>query len=616
MQVTELSAEGLKRAFSVVVPASDIDAARDKRLAAVGRDLRIPGFRPGKVPMSVVKKRYGTAVTGEVLEERVQDATRQLVTERGLRPALQPKVELVNFADGQDLEFRIDVEVLPEIPMPDFAGIEVERPRAEPSDEEVQKALDGLAARNAKLEDLAEDRPAAKGDVVVADFVGRLVEASASENLLATPATGSLGSAWRVVTNPGKQGELVGVGEEDGTAYADIRVQPGSTEAPLKALRVDLHQADLPASANEAYDLRLAWRLVDGTLPEGAAGKLTFSGLDEAGKGVNASQTDAALPTDAPLASQTLAADWVVPADQGVVSLRPGLRIDFREPPAAPFTLRISAPSLTRAGEEKVGEPFPGGSAQDMPIDVGGEGFIPGFTEGLEGIRPGESRTIRVSFPEGYGAAELAGKPAEFEITAKALKTRSAAPADDEFAKSLGLESVEKLREELRSSIQREYDGLARLRVKRALLDQLSDRADFPVPEGMVEAEFGQIWERVDADRKAGRLDADDAGKDEETLKAEYRKIAERRIRLGLLLSEIGRTNNIQVSQDELAQAMRNEASRYPGQERQVFEFFQKNPQALENLRAPIFEEKVVDFMLELAKVTDTSVTPAELQAA
>ncbi|TPG61275.1 trigger factor [Roseomonas nepalensis] len=447
MQVTELSAEGLKRSFSVVVPAADIEATRDKRLAALGRDLRMPGFRPGKVPMSVVKKRYGTAVTGEVLEEQVQSATRELLTGRGLRPALQPKVELAgDFADGQDLSFNIEMELLPEIPMPDFSGIEIERPRAEPSDEEVQKALDGLASRNAKLEDVTEERPAEKGDTVVADFVGRLVE-----------------------------------GEGD---------------------------------------------------------------------------------------------------------------------------------------EAVVGEAFPGGTAQDMPIDVGGEGFIPGFTEGLEGIRVGETRKVRVSFPEGYGSAELAGKPAEFEITAKALKKRSAAPADDEFAKSLGLESAEKLRDELRASIQREYDQLTRLRVKRSLLDQLADRADFPVPEGMVEAEFGQIWGRVEEDRKAGRLDADDAGKDEETLRAEYRKIAERRIRLGLLLSEIGRTNNIQVAQDELAQAMRTEASRYPGQERQVFEFFQKNPQALENLRAPIFEEKVVDFMLELAKVTDTTVSASDLQAA
>ena len=209
MQVTELSAEGLKRSFSVLVPAAEIDATRDKRLAALGRDLRIPGFRPGKVPMSVVKKRYGTAVTGEVLEEQVQNATRDLLTERGLRPALQPKVELVGeFADGKDLQFNIEMEILPEIPMPDFSGIEVERPRAEPSDEEVQKALEGLAARNAKLEDVTEERPAAKGDVVVADFVGRLVTRGSSENLLAASSADQLASNWRVETNPGRRAKV------------------------------------------------------------------------------------------------------------------------------------------------------------------------------------------------------------------------------------------------------------------------------------------------------------------------------------------------------------------------------------------------------------------------
>jgi trigger factor len=171
------------------------------------------------------------------------------------------------------------------------------------------------------------------------------------------------------------------------------------------------------------------------------------------------------------------------------------------------------------------------------------------------------------------------------------------------------------LKDAIRGSLQREYDALSRMKVKRALLDQLADRASFPVPEGMVEAEFAQIWQRVEADLKAGRLDADDQGKDEETLKAEYRTIAERRIRLGLMLSEIGRANNVQVGQDEMTRAVRQEASRYPGQEQQVLEFFRKNPQAAENLRAPIFEEKVVDFMLELAKVNDRQVTPEELSA-
>jgi trigger factor len=248
-----------------------------------------------------------------------------------------------------------------------------------------------------------------------------------------------------------------------------------------------------------------------------------------------------------------------------------------------------------------------------MPIEVAGSGFIPGFTEQLVGMSAGETRTIQVQFPEGYGSEELAGKPAEFEITAKALKKPSIPVLDDALAQGFGLADAAALTTEVRAQLQRDLDKLARIRVKRQLLDALAANASFTVPEGMVEAEFGQIWGRVEEDRKAGRLDPEDLGKDEDTLKAEYRGIAERRIRLGLLLSEIGRTNGIQVGQEELMRALREQASRYPGQEQQVFEMFRKNPDALESLRAPIFEEKVVDFLLELAKVTERKVAPAEL---
>lgn len=441
MQVTELAADGLKRAFTVVVPAADIAAARDQRLASLAKDIRLPGFRPGKVPLGVVKQRYGSAVMGEVLEEQVQSVTKTVVDERGLRPAMQPKIELVKFEDGADLEFKIELEQLPEIPLPDFSGISLEKPVAKVGDEEVTKALEGIAARNRSLEDVSEERPAAQGDVVVTDFVGRLVE--------------------------------------------------GDT----------------------------------------------------------------------------------------------------------------------------AGEPFQGGSGQDMPVEIGGAGFIPGFAEGLEGIKVGETRNVDVTFPAEYGAAELAGKPARFEITAKALKKPISPALDEDFAKKLGLESLDELKTRITESLQGEYDQLSRLNVKRKLLDALSEQASFEVPPSMVEAEFAQIWQRVEADLKAGRLDDEDKGKDEETLKADYRAIAERRIRLGLLLSEIGRSNNIQVSNDELTRAMRTEAQRYPGQERQVLEFFQKNPQAIENLRAPLFEEKVVDFMLELAQVSEKEVPAGELSA-
>jgi trigger factor len=442
MQVTELPADGLKRAFQVVVPAADLASRRDKRLAELGAEMRIPGFRPGKVPAAVVKQRYGAAVAGEVLEQSVDEATRQVLTDRGLRPAMQPKIELVNYADGADLEYKIDLELLPEIPMPDFAGIAIERQKATPGEAEIDAFLATMQSRMAGMED-AEPRPAAKGDVLVCDFEGRLKN-------------------------------------EDGT----------------------------------------------------------------------------------------------------------------------------------------LAEPFQGGTAADMPIEVSGDGFIPGFTEQLEGMSPGEQKDISVSFPAEYGSAELAGKDAVFAITAKALKTRTLPAIDEDFAKRLGIDTVDALREEVARNLQREYDAVARQKAKRLLLDALAERAGFEVPAGMVEGEFAQIWQRVEEDLKNGRLDADDQGKDEETLKADYRAIAERRIRLGLLLSEIGRSNNIQVTNDEIGNAMRAEASRYPGQEKQVLEFFRKNPQAVESLRAPIFEEKVVDFVLELARVTDVPTPPADLQAA
>jgi trigger factor len=184
---------------------------------------------------------------------------------------------------------------------------------------------------------------------------------------------------------------------------------------------------------------------------------------------------------------------------------------------------------------------------------------------------------------------------------------------DDALAEKLGLESFAKMREAIMLSLQNEYDQQSRLRIKRVLLDALAERASFAVPDSLLDGEFTTIWQRVEADMKSGKLDGDDVGKDEETLRADYRAIAERRVRLGLLLTEIGRTNNIQVANEEISRAMYAEAQRYPGQEKMVLEFFQKNPGAIENLRSPIFEEKVVDFMLELAKIDEKSVTAEEL---
>ncbi len=444
MQVTETLSDGLKRAFTVVVPAGDIESRRTARLADLGKTLRLPGFRPGKVPMTIVRQRYGTAVTAEVVEEQVNEATQKVMTDRGLRPAMQPKVEVISLdTEGQgvkDLEFKVEMELLPEIAMPDFAAIHLTRRKAEVPAELVDKALGELATRNRELVDLTpeelETRTAATGDVLTVDYLGRI----------------------------------------DGEAFA-------------------------------------------------------------------------------------------------------------------------------------------GGTGTDMDVEIGGAGFIPGFSEGMIGMKPGETRMIDVTFPEEYGAKELAGKAATFEITAKKLRTAKLPEVDDELGKKLGFEGLEPVRTLITEQMQREYDQLTRMRLKRELLDQLAATASFPAPEGMVEAEFAQIWQRIEADRAADKLDEEDKAKDEDTLKSEYRAIAERRVRLGLLLAEIGRVNSLTVGADEMTRAMRMEASRYQGQEQQVMEFFRANPQAAELLRGPLFEDKVVDYVLELATVNDVTVTPEELVA-
>jgi trigger factor len=436
MQVTETLSDGLKRGYTVVVPAADIESRRTARLADLGKTLRLPGFRPGKVPLPVVRQRYGTAVNAEVLEESVNEATRQVLSDRGLRPAMQPKVDVVSQDAGKDsdLEFKVEVELLPEISPPDVSGIELTRLKAEVQPDVLDRALTDIATRNRELVELDEDRGAEKGEVLTVDYTGRI---------------------------------------------------------------------------------------------EGVA--------------------------------------------------------------------------------------FPGGAGENADIEVGGPGFIPGFTEQIEGMKPGETRTISVSFPDEYGAKELAGKQAEFEIAAKKLRRSVLPPIDDELGKKLGFEGLDDVRQALTQRFQREYDQLSRLRLKRQLLDALAERADFVAPEGMVESEFAQIWRRLEAERKEGRLEDEDQQKDEETLKAEYRAIAERRVKLGLLLAEIGRVNGVTVGNDEITRAMRAEAARYPGQEAQVMEFFRKNPQAAETLRGPIFEDKVVDYLIELAKVTEQAVTPEEL---
>ena len=259
------------------------------------------------------------------------------------------------------------------------------------------------------------------------------------------------------------------------------------------------------------------------------------------------------------------------------------------------------------------GETFEGGAAEDATLTLGSGQFIPGFEEQLVGAKPDDEVLVKVTFPAEYQAAQLAGKDAEFTVQVKEVRAPKASKVDDALAERLGIENLEKLKELLRSNLQSQFAGAARFKLKRALLDILDERHDFLLPPRMVEAEFSQIWEQVQQDKTAGGLPPEDADKSDDQLEVEYRKIAERRVRLGLVLAEVGRINNVQVTEQELAEAMRAEAMRYGAQAQQIFEFLRQNPSAQSQIRAPIFEEKVVDLIVSKAKVEDEKVSKEDL---
>ena len=259
------------------------------------------------------------------------------------------------------------------------------------------------------------------------------------------------------------------------------------------------------------------------------------------------------------------------------------------------------------------GVAFEGGAAEGAELVLGSGQFIPGFEEQLVGAKPDSDVEVKVTFPADYQAENLKGKDAVFEVKVKEVKAPVDAPADDAFAEKLGVESLEKLRELLKTNLEQQYAGATRFKLKRALLDQLDTKHDFPLPPKMVEAEFASIWQQVQQDKEAGALPPEDAKKSDKKLQEEYRKIAERRVRLGLVLAEIGRANNVQVTDQEVNEAMLTEARRYGPQAQQVYDLFRQNPNAQAQLRAPIFEDKVVDLIVEKAKVKDQKVTKDDL---
>jgi trigger factor len=259
------------------------------------------------------------------------------------------------------------------------------------------------------------------------------------------------------------------------------------------------------------------------------------------------------------------------------------------------------------------GQPFEGGTGEDIAVELGSNSFIPGFEEQLAGIAAGETRTVKATFPENYLSKELAGKEASFEVVAKSVATPGTVTVDDAFAKTVGMESLDKLKEALRERITREHAAESRRKVKRKLLDALDERHRFELPPTLVEEEFENVWRTVTSDLEASKKTFADENTTEEAARAEYRGIAERRVRLGLVLSEIGAKNNIQVSDDELSRAVMERARQFPGQEQRIWDYYRKSPEATASLRAPLYEEKVVDFLLELVKATEKTVSREEL---
>ena len=447
MKISETRAEGLIREYAIVISAAEIDEQVAAKLAELATTVNMPGFRPGKVPMSVVKSRFGPQVQGEAMKNALDEGARQAIENNELRLASQPSVEITSYEDGKDLEAALSCEIMPAITMPDLAKLDIERPTLEAGEAEIDEALKNIADSNRPTVEVTAKRAAKAGDVVVIDFIGR---------------------------------------------------------------------------------------------------------------------------------------------------------ID--------------------------GEAFEGGAAEEHSLELGSNSFIPGFEDGLVGVKVGETCDVNVSFPEEYQAAHLAGKPAVFEVTVKELRETGEASIDDQLGQNLGFEDLAGLREAVAGQINGQHATALRQALKKNVLDALATGEEFDVPPSLYKSEYENVARAMnpnappaqdhdhDHDHDNERPAADE-GMDDDA-KAEAKMVAERRVRLGLLLTEIGRVNNIDVTEEDTRQAVFEEARRYPGQEQMVLEYFQKNEQAMQQLAGPIFEDKTVDFILEMANVTEVQTDVETLYAA
>ncbi|WP_062220430.1 trigger factor [Aureimonas sp. D3] len=440
MQVKETKAEGLSREIEIVVPASDLEARLQTRLFEIKDQVKIKGFRPGKIPMSHMRKTYGRSIMAEIVNQIINETPRSVIAERNERSAMRPEIQMTEdeseaekvLRGEGDFRFTVAYETLPTFELKGTDGIKIERPVVEIDETEVEDQVKRIAESARTFQ--PKDGAAETGDRVTMDFVGK----------------------------------------------------------------------------------------VDG-------------------------------------------------------------------------------------------EAFQGGSATDSNLVLGSGQFIPGFEDQLVGLSAGEDKTVEVTFPEDYGAAHLAGKPATFEVKVKAVAKPDEMELNDELAKKLGLESIDRLREIVRGQIESQFGQATRQKVKRQLLDALDADYSFELPSKLVEAEFQNIWAQVTRELEQSGKSFEDEDTTEEKARDEYRKLAERRVRLGLVLSEIGEKAGVTVSDEELQRAVIEQVRQYPGQEQQVYDYFRNTPDAVQSLRAPIFEEKVVDHLLATVDVTDKTVSKEEL---
>jgi len=430
--VTKSGTEGLKHSFKIEIAPAAIEDHVKEHLVQYGKNAKIPGFRPGKVPMAVLEQKYRGAVMGEVLEHMADAGVHKALNDNNLKPAMQPKVEFENYSDGSALTLKVEVEVLPPLPAIDFSKIKIEKPVAKPAEAQVDEAIKNLAEATAKAEPVAEGTAAKMGDILTIDFVGTIN-----------------------------------------------------------------------------------------------------------------------------------------------------------------------------------GEPRKGMQGEDMRVQLGKRQLIDTFEDQMVGMKVGDEKLIIVTFPKEYHAADLAGLPAEFQVTVKTISAQVQAEMKDEFATQFGVDDLKTLREKMSERLQAELDNGSRLVAKRKLLDHLAENYPFEIPQGMVDAEFNAIWRRVQAELKDGK---DETGKTEAELKPEYQDIAGRRVRLGLLLADLAEKEKIEVGEAELRQSLFAEIQRYPQQGKEVLDYYTKTPGAMDQLRAPLLEEKAVDHLFSKSTMTEKSVTREELE--